>query len=185
MAGTLDHERFRKLLYSLPSKAIEILYEHYYRSLIGIARSLTHDDNAAEDIVQETFVHVWEHHRRLGQPHDQSIEHYLVRVVRNKSVTHYKRVRHLHEQKIKFLYGQHVHVNDVPMEARLIRSETSQEIRAIILTFPRRERECLFLKLDEDLTVDQIAVRLAVSRKAVERSITSANKRLRRFWLSK
>lgn len=182
MAGIIENERFRKLLLALPAKAIEILYEQYYRSLLRIARNLTHDTKLSEDIVQETFVYVWENHKVLGQFHERSIQHYLVRVVRNKAITQYKRSKHLGEQKSEFLNGSHAVFSDPSIEALLIKSETSAELRHLISTFPKRERECLLMKLDHELTTDQIATTLKVSKKAVERSLTSANKRLRKQW---
>ncbi len=184
MAGIIENERFRKLLLSLPAKAIEILYEHYYRSLLRIARNLTHDAKLSEDIVQETFVHVWQNHKILGQYHQRSIQHYLVRVVRNKAITQYNRTKHLNEQKSEFLNGSHAQFNDPSIEALLIKNETSAKLRQVISTFPRRERECLLMKLDHELTTEQIATTLNVSKKAVERSLTSANKRLKKRWHS-
>ncbi len=185
MSGFIENERFRKLLLSFPGKAIEFLYDQYYYSLVSIARRLTHDQKASEDIVQETFLHVWENHKQLGQYHERSIEHYLVRVVKNKSISRYKRTLQLNERKIEFFNGYSVHSNDPSIEDQIIQVEIDKEIRQLITSFPRRERECLLMKLDEEMTTEQIAERLNVSRKAVERSITSANKRLRKYWSSK
>jgi RNA polymerase sigma-70 factor (ECF subfamily) len=185
MSGAFDEERFRNLLLSLPSKAIAILYGLYYHSLIRIAKSLTHDQRASEDIVQETFVHVWESYKQLGQHHDRSIEHYLVRVVKNKAISYYKRNIDLNEQRLRFLNGHSFSANEHPAEAKMIRLEISGEIRQAIVRFPKRERECLLMKMDEEMTTAQMAERLNVSKKAVERSLTSAGKRLRRYWLSR
>lgn len=185
MADFIENERFRKLLLAFPAKAIEFLYDQYYQSLISIAKRLTHDEKVSEDIVQETFVHVWENHKQLGQYHERSIEHYLVRVVKNKAISRYKRTLQLNERKIEFINGHSFSSNDPSVEDQIIKTEVNSQIRQIINSFPRREKECLLLKLDEELTTDQIAERLKVSRKAVERSITSANKRLRKYWSSK
>lgn len=182
MADFLENERFRKLLLSFPGKAIEFLYSHYYHSLVSIARRFTHDQKVSEDIVQETFVHVWQNHRQLGQYHERSIEHYLVRVVKNKAISRYKRTLHLNEKKIEFINGHSFNSSDSSIEDEIIKIEINSEIRQIINSFPRREKECLLMKLDEELTPEQIAERLHVSKKAVERSITSANKRLRKHW---
>jgi RNA polymerase sigma-70 factor (ECF subfamily) len=185
MSGLIENERFRKLLLSFPAKAIEFLYDQYYRSLIRIAKNLTHDPKVSEDIVQDTFVHIWENHKHLGQYHDRSFEYYLVRVVKNKAITYYKQSKQLQEQKIQFLNGHDLNENDLPVEAKLIRGEMSQEIRQLIHTFPKREKECLLMKMDDEMNTAQIAAYLNVSKKAVERSLTSANKRLRKYWLSK
>lgn len=181
MAGYIDNDRFRRLLLVLPGKAIAMLYNTYYTVLVGIAESLVHDRWAAEDIVQETFIHVWEQHLRLGRPDDRSIEHYLVRVVRNKSISWYKAGLRMDRYRSAIMNGHAFTDKEESAESRLIGMEMSVEIRKVISTFPRRETECLLLRLDEELNAQQIADRLKVSRKAVERSLTSANKRLRKY----
>lgn len=180
MSGFIDSDRLRKLLLALPQKAIAILYEQYYYALVNLSHSLVHDRNAAEDIVQETFIHVWEKHRKLGQPDRRSIEHYLVKVVRNKSISWYKEELRHGAYRITPETRDRI-VEEPSAESQWIRNEISDEIRMVIATFPRRETECLLLRIDEELTPQQIANRLNVSRKAVERSLTSANKRLRKY----
>ena len=183
MSGFIDNERFRRLLSVRPEKAIEILYGKYCHLLITLALGLVHDRKAAEDIVQEAFIHLWEQHKKLGQPDERSIEHYLMRVVRNKAITCYnKQVR-----RRRFNVGQmkgHRQL-ELSIETRWINLEISNEIRNIIETFPQRERQCLLMKLNEEITTQQIADRLNVSRKAVERTLTSGYKRLRKCLKSK
>jgi RNA polymerase sigma-70 factor (ECF subfamily) len=183
MSGFIDNERFRRLLSVRPERAVEILYEKYCHALIALADSLVHDRKAAEDIVQEAFIHIWEKHRKLGKPNDRSIEHYLIRVVRNKAITCYKK----HVRRRRFNVGQmNGHwPSELSIESRWINLETSREIREIILKFPRREQQCLLMKLDEEVSTQQIAERLNVTKKAVERSLTSAYKRLRKCLKSK
>lgn len=185
MPGMIDNERFRKLLLSLPGKAIEILYDRYYSNLIKTARFLTRDEKVAEDIVQETFVHVWENHKKLGQYHNNSILSYLIRVVKNKAIAHFRDAIRHNKHSVEYRNGAVVDNAHPSIEMRIIRLEIDNEIRQLIATFPARERECLLLKMDEELSVRQIAERLQVSDKAVERSLTSANKRFRRYWRAK
>src|SRR6187549_4046328 len=90
MATATDNEQFRKLLSVYPAKAIEILYEQFEQSLKKIALKLTQDPLATEDIVQDSFMVIWENHKQLSQMHELSIEHYLNKIVRNKSVDFFK-----------------------------------------------------------------------------------------------
>src|SRR5579871_4917271 len=152
MPGFIENERFRKLLLALPAKAIALLYDQYYRSLVNIAYKLTHDVKVSEDIVQETFVLVWENHAQLGQYHERSIEHYLVRVVKNKSISRYKRTVQRNEKRIEFFHSQAFDSGELSIEERIIKREINSEVRQVISFFPRRERECLLLKLDEELS---------------------------------
>ena len=185
MPSSIDNERFRKLLLSSPGTAIEILYHGYYKSLLNIAKYLTQDEDVSEDIVQETFIHVWQNHKRLGQFHTRSIQHYLVKVVKYKAITRYKETVQTGKRKKMFLNGQVHNPTEPSVETSIIELEIRKEIRQLISTFPQKEKECLLMKLDEELTVDEIAARLRVSDKAVERSLTSANKRLRKYWINK
>lgn len=180
MSGSIDNTRFRKLLLAVPAKAIKLLYDRFYEGLVNFALTLVHDRKAAEDIVQETFIHIWEQRRKLGQPDERSIEHYLVRVVRNKAVSRYK-----DDLKRSQAIAKHGHnlERQLSVEQDMISMETTTQIRKLILTFPRRETQCLLLRIDESLTIRQIAARLNVSRKAVERSLTSANKRIRKYFM--
>ncbi len=178
MKDPLDNREIRRLLRSVPGEAIKILWLQYHQGLLKIAFRLTHDEDAAKDVVQEAFSHVWANASKLDEHHQCSIEHYLVRIVRNKSMTYYKNQILLSKKKIKWAGG--LNRSEDSVESHIIEVELTREIRDVIGRFPARERECLALKLDEELTNPQISARLGVGIKAVERSLTSARKRLRK-----
>jgi RNA polymerase sigma factor (sigma-70 family) len=178
MPGSFDHDRFRQLLRSHPESAINLLAKRYWTMLVGISKGFTNDVNSAHDIVQETFAHVWEKHKVLSQEHEKTIDNYLIQVVRYKSITHFKKTIKISDLKRKYLDDQSV--SDSSVETSIIKDEIVASIRSLIATFPKRERECLELKIDRELTNSEIAYHLNVTPKAVERSITSAYKRLRK-----
>ena len=181
MPGPLNNHEIRKLLLSYPATAIRILYDHYYKSLLQIAFNLTHDNSASKDIVQETFFHVWQNSKELGNHHERSIQHYLVRIVRNKSVTYYKKNLQLKQRKITFLNDHSLNLSHQSIESNIIQMEVTQEILGVIARFPKRERECIMMKIESDSSNEEIASRLNVGIKAVERSLTSGKKRLRKY----
>jgi RNA polymerase sigma factor (sigma-70 family) len=185
MPVTFNDQELRKLLRSVPGKAMKLLYAEYYNSLVRIAFSLTHDNEVSEEIVQDTLVHVWLNAQKLCQYHERSIEHYLVKVVRNKAISYYKENLYINKQMIKFLNGRPYDPSVDSPEAHMIHLEMSKEIRDLIAKFPRREYECLAMRIDEELDNHEISARLKVSVKEVQRAITSAKKRLRRHLDSK
>lgn len=181
MPETLDNERFRLLLRAVPGKAIEIIYNQYYEGLVHLSMKFVGVRPAAEDIVQETFVHLWEKHKTLSEYNETPINFYLARVVKNKSITHYKKTLRLQETYAHYLNGSRINAIHQTIETQWIDQEISDRIKAHINSFPPREKQCLTLKIDHLMTTKEIAAELGVSIKAVERSLTSAHKRLRQW----
>lgn len=184
MPAVIDNERFRKLLRSYPAGAVELLFGIFNKSLVTFAYSLTHDPDAAKDIVQDTFLHVYANNVKLSNHHERSIEHYLVQIVRFKSISYYRKVRHLSLDDLLFHDDLPAGHRQNSVEADLIEKEIVRQVHEVVITFPKRERECLLMRFEDDFGIDEIAQRLRISRKAVERSITSAKKRLRK-WATK
>jgi RNA polymerase sigma factor (sigma-70 family) len=182
MSAIFNSDRFRILLRSNPTDAIKLLYQLFYRRLFNIALMFTRDQDAAWDIVQETFLLVWTNRKELTAGHEKSIEHYLVRIVRNKSITYFGRRRFIDIDDLGFLnnYTGTTH----PIEETIIERELLTEMRAYILSFSLREQQCLLMKIDKEMSLDQIATELNISRKMVEKSQTNALKRLKK-WASR
>jgi RNA polymerase sigma factor (sigma-70 family) len=178
-----DSEKIRLLLLSFPAKAIPLLYKHYYHVLLNISKAFTKDDAAAEDIVFETFIYTWENHKTIGKPNDQSIQHFLIRVIKYKSITFFKERQKAAEAHQEFTADQDSVIPSA--ESTIILSENRDELWKIIATFPPREQECLVMKFQDGLSPDEIASVMSVTRKAVERSLTSAKKRLKKHLLGR
>ncbi|NOT73435.1 MAG: sigma-70 family RNA polymerase sigma factor [Cyclobacteriaceae bacterium] len=180
MFGGIDDDHIRKLLYAYPSRAINLLYNKYYHNLIKLSFRLTDDAAASEDIVQEVFAMVSEKHRELSHPHSVPIRGFLIKVVKYKSIDFFRQSERI---KHKLAEIQHRLKDDVefPVESHIINREQTAALWALVMSFPKRERECLRLRYEEDLSLDETAERLGISRKSVERSLTSARKRLLRI----
>lgn len=170
MSAILNNDRFRKLLAKQPTLAIQLLHQLHGKSLYQIARQLTQDPNAAQDIIQDTFTLIWEKRHQLSRHHEKSLLYFIVRVVRNKSITHFRRKKLLNIDQLRFLQQT---------DSRTYSDQLITDMRNHINTFSSREQQCTLLKIDLNLSLDQIATRLGVSRKMVEKAQTSALKKLR------
>lgn len=184
MSTVIENEQFRNLLRSRPAEAVVQLYTVFGKKLLNYATMLTQDDDVAKDIVQDAFLQVLSNSKQLSNYHELSIEHYLAKIVRYRSISHYKRVRHVRLDTLLFPEDRTGGAPDNPIEKSIIEQEIIAEIRSLIATFPPREQECFLLMIDHNLNLDLVAERLNIGRKAVERSVTSARKRLRE-WAAK
>jgi RNA polymerase sigma factor (sigma-70 family) len=181
MPTVIDNEGFRNLLRSYPGDAVELLYEVLGKSLLRYAFLLTRDQEAANDVVQDTFLYIHANSKTLSEHHELPFERYVIRIVRFKSISFLRRVRHLDIDELIFPEDRTGLPPENPVETTIIRRELWQELRTIIASFPRAERECLLLRIDQEMSLDDIAAKLNVTRKAVERSIYSGKNRLREF----
>ena len=177
MLGGKDDDHVRKLLFTYPDRAVKILYEKYYHSLLGISCQVTRDLGVSEDIVQEVFVLISDQHKELSQSHSIPLRGYLIKVVKYKSIDYFRRNERI-SRKLTEIQQRRADEVELPVESQIIRDEETAAFWALIMTFPKRERECLRLRYEENLSPDEIAGRLRISRKSVERSLTSVKKRL-------
>lgn len=181
MSKRINDAHFQNLLKSWPEKAFRYLYEHYYHSLLSIAGWRTHDRDAAKDIVQETFVEVWQSRERIARIRELRIEAYLFAIVKNKSNAFFNKRARLNENQMQYI--KHVlQIAETPVEHEIISAEEKETIFRILSGFPERERQCLTLKFYEGMSNETVAVTLEVTVKAVERSVTSAYKRFRNYF---
>jgi RNA polymerase sigma factor (sigma-70 family) len=70
-------------------EAFNTLYEKYHAAIYCNALKITHNTAAAEDIVQEVFIALWEKRHQLDP--EQDITGWLFVVSYNKSITYLKR----------------------------------------------------------------------------------------------
>jgi RNA polymerase sigma-70 factor (ECF subfamily) len=157
-------------------EAFRRLFERYQPILFRQVFFQTSETDQAHDIVQQTFISVWEHRRSI-RPH-LSFLAYILRISRNLI---YDAVKH---QKIR----DRIDVTlpppakselDDPAEA-LHLAVLQEKITSIINNLPRKCREIFLLSRFEGKTNQEIADSLQLSVRTVEHQISNALKVLRK-----
>jgi RNA polymerase sigma-70 factor (sigma-E family) len=140
--------------------AITQLYHAEYRSLVRMAAMLVGDTGTAEEVVQDSFIAMHAAWRRLRDA--EKALHYLRRSVvnRSRSVLRHRIVVDKHLPK-----GE----PDMPSaeQSAITRLERSAVVAAL-LTLPERQREALVLKYYLDLSEEEVAAAMRISRGAVK-----------------
>jgi len=72
-------------------QAFSDLFTAYYKDLVIFASRITHDLNNAEEIVQDSFVKLWEEHEFINI--NLSFKSYLLKTVQNKCIDWYRHKR--------------------------------------------------------------------------------------------
>jgi len=153
--------------------ALQSLFEEYYGGLRAFARSLLHDLDAAEDVVQTVFLRLWQGREHLAI--DSGIRLYLYQAVRNQALNVRRgeareAARRVAADQERALAGGLAPAGSEDDLDRLYRA---------IAELPPRCREALELQAWHDLTYAEIAGVMGVAPGTVKTQIGQALKRLR------
>jgi RNA polymerase sigma-70 factor (ECF subfamily) len=155
-------------------KAFETLFHKYYSYLCLYATKIISDDSAAEEIVQDFFVKIWEKREQLKI--ETSFNNYLFRSVKNLCINY------IQHNKIKLRHAQNViskMENIYSDDYSFPEIELAQIIEESINSLPEKRREIFRLSRQDGLKYQEIADKLNISIKTVETQITLALKTLR------
>ncbi|MCH2199456.1 MAG: sigma-70 family RNA polymerase sigma factor [Flavobacteriales bacterium] len=84
-AVSSSEEQIISLLVTDRKKAIRLIYDHYGDTLYGVVCTMTGDEEAAKDILQESLLKVWQ--RALDYDKDKArLFTWLLRITRNAAI---------------------------------------------------------------------------------------------------
>jgi RNA polymerase sigma-70 factor (ECF subfamily) len=157
-------------------KALDILFSIYFPRLKDFARKVVRDEAIAQDFVQEVFVKVWE---KRNEIENLNIEAYLFRLVRNRCIDYLKHLRvvnnRMQEFQISLKYEELYRIDFIGNEPYvLIEQEMKQKIDKTIQGLPERCREVFILSRMNGLKNREIAQKLQINIKNVERHLSRA-----------
>jgi RNA polymerase sigma-70 factor (sigma-E family) len=153
------------------ASAVTALYATHYRSLVGLAVLLVHDEGTAEEVVQESFIAM--HSRwRLLRDTEKGLSYLRRSVVnRSRSVLRHRQVVDRNAPKPP---------PDMPSaEEGAVELLERSEMVAALRTLPLRQREVLVLRYYGDLSETQIAQAMGISPGAVKSHTARATSSLR------
>lgn len=135
----------------------------------------------ARDCIQDVFVDIWLYRDTLTEV--GSVKAYLLSCVR-------KRIARLHERDRVFrqtsTLDEVTFLLDFTVEDRLIADEETAakvgQLNRLINALPARQKEALYLRYHQGLTVEQIAELMAINYQSVVNLIYKAIQQLRHEW---
>jgi RNA polymerase sigma-70 factor (ECF subfamily) len=155
--------------------AFRLLFEKYQPILFRNVLPSVRDADIAHDVVQETFIRVWQHRSSLRP--SESFLAYIFRISRNLVLDAAKRrdVR----SKLQNEIPVHSSSGDNPESATELRM-LEEKLSEVVRNLPPRCREIFLLSRLEGMSNAEVCARLHISGKTVENQITRALKVLRR-----
>lgn len=160
-----------------PEKNFEVLtpseYRRVFEALYKPIRNFIYykcgDVDLAEDITQDTFLKLWETRERIDKG---TIKAYLYKIAQNNTINHLKR------QQLMFRFRKMPRSDreyDTP-EKLMEMKEYETKLENVIATLPDGGREVFLMNRLEDMTYNEIAERLGLSVKAIEKRMSKVLK---------
>ncbi|MGM9511985.1 RNA polymerase sigma factor [Larkinella sp. GY13] len=162
-------------------QALGRLVECYYGALKHYGLKFMVDESVVEDCIQELFLQLWQNRLQINET--GCIRHYLLKALRNH-ILQYLRVQK--RWKFEELDWDNSGIDEVDSETLLIRQESlagmTKTIQDQLATLPAREREALYLRYYENLSIPEIAEVMHVNRQSVSNFLQKALGKLRNRW---
>jgi RNA polymerase sigma-70 factor (ECF subfamily) len=144
-------------------QAFEEIYRKYHRMLYSIALRYLSSTEDAEDAVTDVFVHLWEMRRVMVV--ETNLRNYLYTMMKNYILNR------LRKSKPVFLSidCDEVHQKEeASLEEFLDRKEMEDRLYSAINSLPEQKRKICLLKMDGNLTNEDIAKRMNISLNTVK-----------------
>jgi RNA polymerase sigma-70 factor (ECF subfamily) len=173
--AAIDTEHIVEQLKNGKHGAYEAVFKSWYEPLCSYACSMLRDMDEAEEVVQKMFCMLWDKRAELDV--QQSLQSYLYKTVHNRCLNH---IRHgaVHDRyKSEFM-----HLNEEAHDsanARVEYGELQQVLSRAVAQLPEQPRKVFELSRAKNLSYQEIAEQLQLSRNTVENHMGKALRLLR------
>lgn len=178
-----DNNKYPEINIELLKRGDKSAFENIYNEFFGIHYHLClqylHDEKAAEEIVQDTFLKLWEIRTTLNK--QMNIQNYLYTITKNNCLNYLRnqRISIKHLENVKYLEMQFNYEALEKLGDYLQFEELRNKIDETIAKLPEELIGTFKLSRFEELSYKEIAEKQKVSIKTVEARISKALRILR------
>lgn len=162
-------------------EALGQLLQRYYCVLKHYGLKFRVDESIVEDCIQELFLQL--HQNRYQINTTESVKHYLLKALRHHILQYLRIQKRLTYEDLNWDGSG---AADPDSETLLIRQESIDKLTKLMnvrmAALPNREREALYLRFYEDLSISQIAEVMQVKHQSVSNFLQKALLKLRNQW---
>jgi len=150
-------------------EALAFLINTYHHSLCSYVYSLSNDYDAAQDIVQNVFMKLWENRHKVQSI--RSIKNFLYKSVYNGFIDQWRK-----DKRMLAIEEKHLEALDqiVENENEYLLKKQIRLVKLEIQKLPSRCKETFLLSKQDGLTNIEIANFMNVSKKTVEAQMNKA-----------
>lgn len=157
----------------MTKEQFKILFDKYFDDIRRYLYYRSGDEALSTDLAQDTFLRIWEKGMVLMPDSDAGL---LYKIAGDLFISHTRREKLRKEapDRIRFQAGSR------SPEEELEFQELQEKYEKALVKLPENQRIVFLMSRMEELTYQEIAARLTLSVKAVEKRMTGALARLRK-----
>ena len=151
-------------------KDFEKVYTEYWEKLNVFSFKMTQDEQLAQNIVQDVFIDLWE---RRKEVEIVAMDHYLFRAVKNQIFKNY-RMNRMDKTVLEDKFENYLIENLPPAD-----SELADQLYRLLDRLPEKRKEIFLMHKLQEMSIEQIATELSLSKQTVKNQLSLALKQLR------
>ncbi|SDM50851.1 RNA polymerase sigma-70 factor, ECF subfamily [Daejeonella rubra] len=157
------------------SASFNILFDRYWEKLYATVFSVCSDREVCSEVVHDIFLNLWIKREKL------QIESFRAYIHASARYHVYRHVKNARRQSLEYRedleFSSRVSMNDG--ELNIHYRDLEKSVERELQELPRRCQEIFTLSRREQLSNDEIAARLDISKRSVENQLTHALRHLR------
>ena len=164
--------------------AYEILLKKYYPIVLNYGVRFYKDKEFVKDCVQDLFIEIWNRREYLADV--VSVKSYLLHSIRKNIIRESSRLKWFREaDKISDDHDFDVEFDiETYLISREVENELLQKLRFELDKLTKRQREAIFLRFNQDLSYEEIAIIMDINYRSIVNLIHEAIKAIRKNWFS-
>ncbi len=158
-------------------QAFSRLYHNTNAAIYSAVMAYVKDEHAAHELVQVIYIKVWDHRESLLRV--RCLKDYLFILSRNTVFDHLERLT----RETKYLIGQNLHRSETDNNVltHIEERECGHLLHQVISRLPPRQREVYLLADEQEMSYEEIATYMQVSRLTVKRHLELARRFVRKY----
>lgn len=149
-------------------KAFEELFFDFYPSLCVFAQRYIYSSDFCEDIVQDTFFHIWSHRKKINIT--SSFRNFLITSVKNNCLDYLRK----ESVRNRVLNKNDILIDHETPDEIYSTTELEELIATVLQKMPKNIKKAFEMNRFENLTYNQIADRMKLSPKTIESYMSKA-----------
>lgn len=161
-------------------QAFEALFRTYYPRVRSFLYSLTNDEDASDDLAQDTFVRLWTYRESLREV--TNLNAYIYRTTKNVLFGYIEERQRT--ASLVSLDDTFTEPSIDEVEAIVYEHELEEALRMAVDAMPAQRRQVYRMSREQGMRLQEIAEALGISKRTVEAHLSTALNTLRRVALA-